>query len=814
MKRIMKKIPGKDFITLKILSILFILVLSTKIISQPVWTIQNSGTSNDLNKIYLKGYNMSHSLFVIGDNGTIMRSINSGTSWQKINSNTTADLYTIGFRDNFGDTGYCAGEGGVIIKTTDGGFNWFTIPSATASTIKDLKFTNSNAVPMSAVAVGENGTLLKLINGIWEAVQIDTADLNSIAIENNTRFTIVGNSGLILRSTNSGTNWVRINSNISNDLNQISYSSIVIGDSGVAFQIQNNNINIINTNTVNNLYDRNLNYDIVCGASGTILSFFQPIPTNTNTNLRSIVKSDIDNCFAVGDNGLIIYTKSFYVSSGTNELNSNNISAWFKNNGIFNHHPLGDGGFQWPKGENKYARYSSGHYLGALVNNEIRVSAVSYSSEYLPGYTAQSGTPHGNGTPEYKIYKLIHNVNDTDRIKWPNSALGNSDQGAPVYFDSSMMTWKPVDYGNQTMFYSYTDSYPQSHNYYNTSTAPLKADIKQINFSFNQPEKLKNVIYQEYRIINRSNEVWNEAYFNFYSDDDLGESQNDAEGIDTNLRLAYTYNFTQTDYIYGNGPPAVGNLIVRAPLVYTGNSNDTVFYYEGKNKNLKIGYKEMSLNSTVIYHDDSFEPSNYTQTYNAIRGFKNDGNPHINPVTNQPTKYMYSGDPVTGNGWIKSNSGDMRFYQGFGPMTINPGDTQIIVMAQVIAKGSSNLNSITKLREAAITAKEYYDNYFTDVVIGINNSVTSLPDNFVLNQNYPNPFNPVTNINYKIPNADIVNLKIFDISGKEIATLVNQYQQPGSYSVVFNGNNFSSGVYFYKLTAGKFSGTKRMMLIK
>ncbi len=259
MKRIMKKIPGKDFITLKILSILFILVLSTKIISQPVWTIQNSGTSNDLNKIYLKGYNMSHSLFVIGDNGTIMRSINSGTSWQKINSNTTADLYTIGFRDNFGDTGYCAGEGGVIIKTTDGGFNWFTIPSATASTIKDLKFTNCNAVPMSAVAVGENGTLLKLINGIWEAVQIDTADLNSIAIENNTRFTIVGNSGLILRSTNSGTNWVRINSNISNDLNQISYSSIVIGDSGVAFQIQNNNINIINTNTVNNLYDRNLN---------------------------------------------------------------------------------------------------------------------------------------------------------------------------------------------------------------------------------------------------------------------------------------------------------------------------------------------------------------------------------------------------------------------------------------------------------------------------------------------------------------------------------------------------------------------------
>ncbi|MFZ1320594.1 MAG: T9SS type A sorting domain-containing protein [Ignavibacteria bacterium] len=812
----MKIIQGIDFKTVSMLSILLILIISTKLISQPVWTIQNSGTSNDLNKIFLKGYNMSYSLFVIGDNGTILRSTNSGTSWQKINSNTTADLYTIGFRESFGDTGYCAGEGGVIIKTIDGGFNWFTIPSATTSTIKDLKFTNSNVVPMSAVAVGENGTLLKLINGIWEATQIDTADLNSIAIENNTRFTIVGNSGLILRSTNSGTNWVRINSNISNNLNQISpYSSIVIGDSGVAFQIQNNNFNIINTNTVNNLYDRNYNYDIVCGASGTIFSYWQPIPSNTNTDLRSIIKSNIDNCFAVGDNGLIIYTKSFYVSSNTNQLNSNNISAWFKNNGIFNQHPLGwNGGFQWPKGENKYARYTSGHYLGALVNNEIRVTAVTYSSEYLPGYTDGSGTPHGNGTPEYKIYKLIHNVNDTDRIKWPNSALGNSDQGAPVYFDSSMMTWKPVDYGNQTMFYSYTDSYTQSHNNYNASTAPLKADIKQINFSFNQPEELKNVIYQEYRIINRSNEIWNDAYFNFYSDDDLGDSHNDAEGIDTNLRLAYTYNFTQTDGVYGNEPPAVGNLIVRAPLTYTGNSNDTVFYYEGKNRNLKIGYKEMPLNSTVIYHDDSYEPSNYTQTYNAIRGYKNDGNPHINPVTNQPTKFVYSGDPVTGNGWVQSSTSDMRFYQGFGPMTINPGDTQIIVMAQVIAKGSSNLNSITKLREAAVTAKEYYDNCFTDVVIGINNSVTSIPENFVLYQNYPNPFNPRTVINYELRITGNVKLKVYDVLGNEVAVLVNEKQNAGNYSVNFDGSNFSSGVYFYKLNAGEFSETKRMMLIK
>ena len=108
--------------------------------------------------------------------------------------------------------------------------------------------------------------------------------------------------------------------------------------------------------------------------------------------------------------------------------------------------------------------------------------------------------------------------------------------------------------------------------------------------------------------------------------------------------------------------------------------------------------------------------------------------------------------------------------------------------------------------------------------------ITIIPNKFHLDQNYPNPFNPVTTIRFAIPEfsalrttplsalrilgGDPVTLKVYDILGKEIATLVNDNLSPGTYSAKFDGSSFSSGVYFYKFTAGEYSETKRMLLIK
>jgi len=96
-----------------------------------------------------------------------------------------------------------------------------------------------------------------------------------------------------------------------------------------------------------------------------------------------------------------------------------------------------------------------------------------------------------------------------------------------------------------------------------------------------------------------------------------------------------------------------------------------------------------------------------------------------------------------------------------------------------------------------------------------NESITStIPTEFSLSQNYPNPFNPSTVINYELPSSNFVTLKIYDLVGKEVATLVNEKLDAGRYSVKFNGSNLASGMYFYKISAGNFTFVKKMVLIK
>lgn len=92
--------------------------------------------------------------------------------------------------------------------------------------------------------------------------------------------------------------------------------------------------------------------------------------------------------------------------------------------------------------------------------------------------------------------------------------------------------------------------------------------------------------------------------------------------------------------------------------------------------------------------------------------------------------------------------------------------------------------------------------------------VAAVPAEYSLSQNYPNPFNPSTNLGFGISNLGFVTLKIYDLTGREVATLVNENLSPGIYEVKFDGSNFASGVYFYKITAGSFSAVKRMFLIK
>ncbi|MBE0570729.1 MAG: T9SS type A sorting domain-containing protein [Ignavibacteriaceae bacterium] len=91
---------------------------------------------------------------------------------------------------------------------------------------------------------------------------------------------------------------------------------------------------------------------------------------------------------------------------------------------------------------------------------------------------------------------------------------------------------------------------------------------------------------------------------------------------------------------------------------------------------------------------------------------------------------------------------------------------------------------------------------------------SNIPTEYSLSQNYPNPFNPSTNIGFRISDRGYVSLKVFDILGNEVVTLVDEEKEPGVYEVQFDASNLSSGIYYYKLVSGNFIETKKMVLIK
>lgn len=92
--------------------------------------------------------------------------------------------------------------------------------------------------------------------------------------------------------------------------------------------------------------------------------------------------------------------------------------------------------------------------------------------------------------------------------------------------------------------------------------------------------------------------------------------------------------------------------------------------------------------------------------------------------------------------------------------------------------------------------------------------IATIPTGFKLEQNYPNPFNPTTTISYQLPDAGFVTLKVYDILGKEVATLISEEKSAGSYSINFDASKLSSGMYLYKISSGNFSQMKKMILMK
>lgn len=518
------------------------------------------------------------------------------------------------------------------------------------------------------------------------------------------------------------------------------------------------------------------------------------------------------------DNPLVVRTQI--------EFNQNNISTWIQNSGTFNLDIRTNNmpGFEWPKGSGKFALFTTGLTLAANVNGSLRMAAGSYTGEWVPGYIENNLFVTNSS---FKLYRVKRGDSQSSNPDWANWGL-MVPYGAPYTDVNSSGTYEPaidtpgVKNANETIFLCMTDADPSSHissEGFGGGTQPMYAEAHMTAWSYSNPG-YQDIQFLKWEVINKNNVAWNNTYFSIVADPDLGDPLDDYIGCDTTRNLGYCYNADNMDgtgsgNTYGANPPAVGISYLNCNL-------------NSAKMNSFIFFTNTGSGGPVCEND----PSTPQEAYNFMKGKKRDNTSFINPQTNQPSNYCYSGNPETSQGWTEYTGaiqncngattgtlvspvppGDRRFVMNYGPdnFTVSPGDTQTIIIAQLIARGSSNLNSVSLLKTLTDRAIELCQNNF---VVGIRQTSTEVPESFDLKQNYPNPFNPSTVISYSLPSAQFIELKVYDVLGNEVSTLVNERQTAGTYSVDWSGSNFPSGVYYYTLKSGTLSQTRKMLLIK
>ena len=521
------------------------------------------------------------------------------------------------------------------------------------------------------------------------------------------------------------------------------------------------------------------------------------------------------------------------------QFDGNNINSWVYNTGIFDQdrRTSNTPGFEWPIYTGQDAVFTDGLTIAGIYNGVIRMASAMYAGEYAPGYiTDSAGIPVAKTDSRFKVYSVKRTdsyLNNTDWLNWGLMVP----YGAPFTDVNHNGTYEPavdtpgVKNASQTIFICLTDGFPEQHSVsegFGGGTLPLFAELHTTIWCFDNPD-LSDVQFFRWQVINKSHTNWNSFYCTMTCDPDLGCADDDFIGCDTTRNLGFCYNSNEIDcagsYRYTGVVPSVGFLWLRcnnqnAPII------SSMVYFIGP-----------SSGGPMCETDPN---PDIPGAYNYMKGIKKDATPWVIPPggPSNITKFCYSGDPETGNGWCERQGtisgsvqncggpnvttgtivtanygGDRRLVMSSGSdnLTIHPADTQTVTIAQLIARGTNRRNSVTMLKILADTVRANCNRGF---IIGVNENYSRVPDEYSLKQNYPNPFNPKTIISYTLPKSAFVVLTIYDILGRELQIPVNEKQSAGTYNFVWDGTGLPSGVYFYKIKTGSFEQTKKMVLLK
>ena len=420
-------------------------------------------------------------------------------------------------------------------------------------------------------------------------------------------------------------------------------------------------------------------------------------------------------------------------------LDANNVRARvFGNGGLF--YRGEPHAYEVPRGLGKHSLLAASLWLGGLVSGELRMAATRYGPwEFWPGPLGDDGAPPDDCAAYDRLWKVSrHDVASFEAGAEPTADLRQwpTGLGAPT-LDSTGLEMdllslplaqratrvidldageRPKLTGDQMIWWIMND---RGGTHVATDTQPIGVEVHGSAFAFfGGNSHVSNTTFYRFRIRYLGDGPLENAFVSLWTDVDVGDFQDDYSGSDTTLGMAYGYNaddFDGGNQGYGSAPPAIGFDFVRGPVVPS--PGDTAWFGDRRTS----GWRH--LNATAVVNAADRDPGTGQHFYHHMQGLYNNGNPiregGFGLGTDGPeTSFSYPGDPVTQTFWSENNadgagsvnqSHDQRFSASAGPFRMDPGSEQEVTIAVVWARGQSNIDSITQLRDASSAVQKIVD---------------------------------------------------------------------------------------------------------
>jgi len=719
---------------------------------------------------------MDHSCFHLIKATIIFLVISQTVQAGKVNGIVTEDGINL----------FAAGDSGLIMISSNSGTSW-SLNYYVPDNFKSI------AVNSDTCLLGtDNGKFFHLVNGQLQLLHNFDPDfsVNSISIVSSTTFFICGSSGKIYKTTSRGKNWQLINKNIETlDLNSIAirndFTGIVVGEAGKIYSTLNGGLSWVNevSGTNSNLLRVKILADSagVCGEAGTYLKFryghWQKVDLKTKSDVRGIAIDSFDKIHICGGEGFI---------------RNNKVDSIFNN---FETNPslerLCDMTFY---GQNGWAVNLEDV---SVIKSTNSGDDWKFTQNFSQSYVWESKIP--NQHDGYGNTLCMH-PND------PNSIF-------VMYSDTVFLSrnkgdsWFPVSTLNMpgilrahTFAVNYADTntwlaiVSSNMGFYlvRTSNHGVTWDVPLSNFEiggYTKPLEISKA----------------DPNFVYLATTDSGLYRSTNAGV--SFQRIGSYEFMNPCDILVNELDPLTLLIADAS--YYAKSGDSSNILKSTNGGLDFSVKiKIPLNEIPALANSVFEPENVLATSDDLYESTNFGdswrklNTGHGPlwsldICKEDLSCIVTGQ-YSGNGFNTTNSG--LTFNSFNRPSSSAAFSAVIFPERNYAIGMFQ-NGVYKLR------------FFNNTNVGIHDQSSAI-DNFLLYQNFPNPFNPSTTIKYELNKAQIVSLKVFDITGKEISTLVNQWQESGTHVAEFYGEGLSSGIYFYVLNSDDTHECRKMILLR